>query len=205
MILRVIHGHAAYRDLEELARAFGPVLPATRGGDPGLRRVHVGHRDLSPNDNGPDAEAEIAVVTFWESAETVSDADRRGTSPLTIARRHLRDLEVEHFEIDETVFCDESKPVRLIRIATGRVSKPGAHTEMLELLRARAPLLGDPMVEAYTGRRMVGREVCVTFVSTWHEAPAGKQLEDALWPDIALRYDSFEVCVYRTMAMPEAR
>lgn len=202
MILRVIRGSAHNRDLAKIAASFGRARPARSGGDPALLRLHVGHRDVSPDNDGPDAEAEIAVVSSWDSAEAATAADARGASPLSVARQQLQDLQVEHFEIDETVLRDDDPPIKLVRIATGRFSKAGAHTEMLEALRERVPLLGDPVVEAYTGRRLLGREVCVTFVSTWHDVPAGQDLEAALWPDIALRYDSFEVCVYRTITIP---
>ena len=67
---------------------------------------------------------------------------------------------------------------------------------MLELLRRRAPLVGDDMAEAYVGRRIVGRAVEIAFVSTWQQVPADRRLEDTFWPDIALRYDHFLVEVY---------
>ena len=196
MILRVTRGRADYRVLQGIAASLQDALPSA---PVGLAQVHLAQRRGTVETSSARDGTEALVISLWESAESVASADARGASPLAIAGHQLEDLRVEHFEVDAVVRRESDRPTHLIRIATGRFSKPGAHTEMLETLRQRAPLIGEPMLAAYTGRRMTGREVCVTFVSTWHEAPPGQDLEKALWPDIALRYDSFEVSVYETI------
>jgi len=105
------------------------------------------------------------------------------------------------FEVDDTIRRDSDDEPVAIRIATGRFSKPGADAEMQNLLRQRAPLIGDEMAEAWVGRRLNGREVEVTFVSAWRRLPPDLSLEEAFWPDIALRYDEFAVEVYSAVGV----
>jgi hypothetical protein len=72
---------------------------------------------------------------------------------------------------------------------------------MQNLLRQRAPLIGDEMSEAWVGRRLTGRAVEVTFVSAWRRLPTDRSLEAAFWEDIALRYDHFSVEVYSAVGV----
>jgi hypothetical protein len=201
VILRVMHGIAAADQLEELATALCLVLPDGPSPEPGLARLHLASGAVTSL--GAGVQRPVVVLAFWESAEAAAVADRRGSSPLTIARRHLRDLVLEHFEIDESVRRDAHEPPRLIRIATGRFAKPGSDKEMLDVLRERVPGIGEPMADAYVGRRMIGREVQVTFVSTWREAPPDRDLAAALWADIALRYEAFEVGLFEIIPIEE--
>jgi len=127
--------------------------------------------------------------------------DANQTSPLVVARRLLHEVEVAHFEVDESIRRQSDEQPVALRIATGRFSKPGADAEMQDLLRERAPLIGDAMAEAWVGRRLTGREVEVTFVSAWRRLPEDHALDEAFWPDIALRYDQFAVEVYSTVGV----
>ena len=219
MILRVIHGRGAPGQLEAVAAALGEIYAPARPVESAIARLHLGQRRIpvEGESGGGDVAAdhafahnattrhkaaddiEICVLSCWRSAEAASAADARGTSPLAIARAELPDLSVEHFEIDETVLLDVDRPARVLRIATGQFSKLGADKEMLDVLRQRVPTIGAPMVEAHIGRRLVGREVRITFVSSWSEAPSGQDLRDAFWTDIALRYESFDVRVYEAV------
>jgi hypothetical protein len=189
VILRLIRGRAEPDQVESLRAA----LRGTRGTTasvPGPARLHLGTRPAAD-------ELDLAMVVFWPSAETLALADETDMSPLRAAQRlKLRDLEVAHFEIDETILRNSAQQPIAVRVATGRFSKPGADIEMQDLLRRRAPLIGDEMTEAYVGRRLVGRAVEVTFVSAWRARPADRSLEETFWPDIALRYDEFSVEVY---------
>ena len=196
MILRAIHGRAGRSELAALRATLDATL-GLREADLGLARFHVGAR---PAIGAPDDELEVLLISFWDSAEHAVGGDAREMSPLAVARRHLRDLSVAHFEIDETLLRHSETAPAALRLATGRFSKPGADAEMLNLLRQRAPLLGEDMTEAYVGRRLQGRAVEVTFVSIWASVPAEPPLEEALWPDIALRYDEFAVEVYAVVA-----
>jgi hypothetical protein len=143
-------------------------------------------------------------VSFWSSAEAATRADAGKISPLSLALTHLTEVEAAHFEVDETILRRSDDAPIAIRVFLGRFSKPGADIEMQELLRRRAPLLGDEMTEAYVGRRMIGRAVEVAFISAWRELPSDRQLEDPFWPDIVLRYDEFEIAVYPIATEPAA-
>lgn len=202
MILRAIRGRASRSELDELRAKLGATFEAAAHEQHGLARFHVGARPVpgsAPGGVGPAGnDLEVALVSFWASVEHASGGDAREISPFALARRHLRDVEVTHFEIDGTILRPSDVEPVAIRLATGRFSKPGADAEMLNLLRERAPLIGDEMTEAYVGRRLVGRAVEVTFVSAWSSIPADRPLEAAFWPDIALRYDEFSVLAYST-------
>ena len=141
------------------------------------------------------------IVSHWRSAEAAAEGDAANRSPLTFAARHLHALEVAHFEVDESIRRDSHEQPLAIRLATGRFSRPGADAEMQNLLRQRAPLIGDEMAEAWVGRRLVDRAVEVTFVSAWRRLPADRRLDEAFWPDIALRYDHFIVEVYAAVGV----
>ena len=190
MILRVIRGRASPQQLDQLRAALQTSFETNAVDVPGLTRFHFGSRQVS-------GQFDVVLVVFWGSAEAAANGDARGLTPLRVAEKlDLHYLEAAHFEVDETILRNaETSPVA-IRIATGRFSRRGADIEMQELLRQRAPLIGEEMTEAYVGRRLVGRAVEVTFVSLWQRPPEGRRLEDTFWPDIALRYNHFEVEVY---------
>ena len=204
MILRVIRGRAGRSELAALRSALESALGQGAHVQYGLTRFHVGWRETAAGAADAGDEVAVAIDSFWASAEHAARGDAREISPFALGRRHLRDLDVRHFEIDETILrSSEAAPIA-VRLATGRFSKPGADAEMLNLLRQRAPLIGDEMTEAFVGRRIDGRAVEVTFVSAWGSVPAGRPLETALWPDIALRYDEFNVEVYESVGVESA-
>lgn len=192
VILRVIRGRGDHDSIglvrAELVDRLGPG-PAAAGPD----RYHLGAREAR---EGLDA----LLLSCWASAEAAAAADASDTSPLRIASHHLESVEVAHFELDVVVVRDAAARPAFLRLGTGRFSRPGADVEMQELLRERLHTIGSEMTEAYVGRRMLGRAIDVTFVSAWSAAPAGLALEDAFWPDISLRYDRFDVEVYRAPA-----
>jgi hypothetical protein len=192
VILRLIRGRGGATEVDALCADLKARLGPDSGELAGPARFHLATRvDASDSD--------VLVIAFWASAEAAASGDRREISPFMLARRHLADLIAEVFEIDETILRRSDDEPELIRVATGTFSKPGADIEMLDLLRQRAPLIGDDMSEAFVGRRMVDRAVEVTFVSAWRSAPADRPLDEAFWPDIVLRYDSFDLAVYRTV------
>src|SRR5262245_29922951 len=112
----------------------------------GPERFHLGWRRDSDS-----AELGVAVISHWGSAEAAARADAERTSPLAIARVHLGEVEVAHFEVDETIRRSSAAEPIALRIATGRFSKPGADADMQNLLRQRAPGIGDEMTEAWVG------------------------------------------------------
>ena len=170
----------------------------------GLERLHIGWRPSqrrAGEDAVPDGDHDVALIAHWSTAEAATRGDESGTSPLTVVRRGLRDLAVAHFEVDETIRRHSEDAAVAIRIATGSFSRPGTDAEMQNLLRLRAPLIGDEMSEAWVGRRLTGRAVEVTFVSAWRRLPTDRSLEAAFWEDIALRYDHFSVEVYSAVGV----
>jgi hypothetical protein len=191
VILRLIRGRGGSAAVDALCAELKATLGPTSGELAGPARFHLATR---VDDSGPN----VLVTAFWASAEAAVSGDRREISPFSLARRHLTDVVAEVFEIDETILRRSDDEPQLIRVATGTFSKPGSDIEMLDLLRQRAPLIGDAMSEAFVGRRMVERAVEVTFVSAWRSAPDDRPLEEPFWPDIALRYDRFEVTVFET-------
>ena len=193
MILRVIRGRGSRSDVAALRAALDSALGPAAGERRGPERFHLGTRPPPGEANG---ELDVIVISHWASAEAARDGDAAQLSPLAFARRHLEPLEVVHFEVDETIRRHSDEPPLAIRVATGTFSKPGADAEMQNILRQRAPLIGEEMAEAWVGRRLAGRAVEVTFVSAWRRLPSDHRLEDAFWPDIALRYDEFAVEVY---------
>ena len=189
MILRVIRGRADRVRVVALRTAIEERLGP--GSDPkdGPDRHH---RGIRPAGEGVD----VLVLACWPSAEAAAAGDARNVSPLQLARHHLDDVTVEHFEVDRNALRDpEARPIAL-RVATGRFARPGGDIKMQELLRERLSSIGPEMTEAYVGRRIAGRGVDVTFVSVWRSRPGDPRLEDPFWPDISIRYDEFHVEVY---------
>ena len=193
VILRVIRGRAG-RDRVTALRAD---LVARLGEGPapaiGPDRYHLGARASGESED-------VLVLSCWPSAEAVEAGDRQDISPLRVASRHLKDLTVAHFEVDLNLLRDPDVHPIALRVATGRFSHPGTDIQMQELLRDRLHTIGEEMFEAYVGRRLVGRAVDVAFVSAWQARPSDHPLEDAFWPDISLRYDTFDVEVYGPVA-----
>jgi hypothetical protein len=205
VILRVMRGRG---DRHRIASLDDALRAELRTGDTdrrGPERFHLGWRSISAAAAGgsaaPEGGREVVIVSHWASAEDAARADEAKTSPLAIASRHLGSMQAVHFEVDDTIRRDSRDEPVAIRLATGRFSKPGADAEMQNLLRQRAPLIGEEMAEAWVGRRLTGRAVEVTFVSTWRRLPADRPLDEAFWPDIALRYDQFVVEVYSAVGV----
>lgn len=195
MILRVMRGRGSRQAFEQLGDGIQSGAADRRG----LERYHVAWRPARRNPNKGsigDGDRDILVVAHWSSTEAAAASDAAGLSPLASVRRLLSDVEIVHFEVDETIRRHSDDPAVAIRIATGTFSRPGTDAEMQNLLRERAPAIGDEMSEAWVGRRLTGRAVEVTFVSAWRRLPTDRSLEEAFWPDIALRYDQFVVEVY---------
>jgi len=190
VILRLIRGRGGSEEVERLRADLRARLGPESGEVAGPARFHLS--DRLAEGGGFD----VLVIAFWPSAEAAAAGDARQISPMSLAKRHLSEVAAQVFEVDETILRRSEDEPRCIRVATGTFSKPGSDIEMLELLRQRAPLIGDEMSEAYVGRRMVGRAVDVTFVSAWRVAPEDHSLREPFWEDIALRYDHFEIGVF---------
>jgi len=202
VILRVFRGRGDADQVAALDDALRTEPRRRIDGRHWPERLRVGWRPTPTAAAGAEQSAsdrDIVMVSHWSSPEAAAQADLAQASPIAIARRHLSEVDVAHFELDDVISRHTDDEPIAIRIATGRFSRPGADTEMQNLLRQRAPLIGDEMAEAWVGRRLTGRAIEVTFVSTWRRLPTDRPLEEAFWPDIALRYDKFVVEVYTTV------
>ena len=195
MILRVLRGRGSRDDIVALEAALARVAGEATAERAGPAWFRLGWRRAEGLDR------EVVVVSHWSSAEAATKSDANQTSPVAFARQHVGDIELVHFEVDDTIRGHSTEEPVAIRIATGRFSRPGADREMQDLLRERAPRIGAEMAEAWVGRRLTGRDVEVTFVSAWRRLPEDRRLDDAFWPDIALRYDQFVVEVYSTLGV----
>ena len=192
MILRVIRGRTDRGRVE----AFRAALVETLGDGPtpttGPDRYHLGVRPAGE-------ELDVLLLACWPSAEAAADSDARDVSPMRVASRYLDRVDITHFEVDMNLLRDPDVRPMALRVATGSFVRPGGDIQMQELLRARMPLLGAEMTEAYVGRRLHGRAVDVTFISAWQAIPPEHSLDEPFWSDISVRYDEFSVEVYRAL------
>jgi hypothetical protein len=192
LILRIVRGDVAPQGLQPLldgfVREYAPVARAT----PGLIRFHVA---VGPSP----AESELVIVTFWSSVDAAlaafgGDLDEPRT--LDGLRSPVDMREVAYWEVDETLLRRSDRPASLLRLTFGRVSE-GADAAIQEELRRRLHLLEGEMTEAYIGRRLIGTEVEIAFVSAWAQVPEGRDLGQPVWPDISTGYTTFELGLYR--------
>jgi hypothetical protein len=146
---------------------------------------------------------DLLAVSIWESVEAAVDAGARiGDAGLDRRLADIGELDTPClFDIGGTWTQRSTGAPILLRLAIGRFTRNGADLEMQELLRRRMPTLGEAMSEACVGRRIVDRSVEVLFYSAWIAEPPGVRLDEALWPDISLRYDSFAVRVFIPLAL----
>jgi heme-degrading monooxygenase HmoA len=192
LILRIVRGDVAPGGLHSLVEGFiHGYAPAARV-TPGLIRYHVG---IGPGD----ADSQVVVVTFWTSVDAAlaaygGDLDRPRTLDGLSDNVILR--EVAYWEVDETLLRRSERAPSLLRLTFGRVSE-GADAAIQDEIRQRMHLLEPEMTEGYIGRRLLGTEVEIAFVSAWSQAPAGRDLSAPVWPDVADRYASFGLEIYR--------
>jgi heme-degrading monooxygenase HmoA len=196
MILRIVRGRVRAARLRSVAdrfeRRYAPVARTT----PGLQRYHVAVR--------PDGEDhELVVVTFWSSVEAAlaayggnldTDLTLDQVSGGDDAATGVEGSSVAYFEVDETQLRSSTADAAALRITVGRV-RQGLDAAIQHELRERMRDLDAGLSEAYVGRRILGTEVEVAFVSAWQK-PADRRLDQPIWPDISGRYDAFEIAVF---------
>src|SRR5262245_26686859 len=199
MILRIVRGRARPAERAWVAAALG-----LGTGRPGAICFHAGVR--------PAGEwLDIVTVGCWPAArlaeltaaDPVEGRYGPGGGP---ADWPVEVLDRAHFEVDKPILRPGSggADALAIRVATARFSRTGSDIEMQELLRHRAPEIGDDMTEAYVGRRIAGRNVEVVFVSVWSRVPTDPRLDEIFWPEIALAYDEFFIDVYSALSLAPA-
>jgi len=188
VILRIVRGMVASGNLPDLRAEFARTLePAFRAAS-GLVRYHAAIRPEG-------AEHRLVVVTCWTSVDAAVVAyggDLDTPRSLVGTPQYATLTEVAYFEVDESQLRRVDPNPEILRLTVGRVAQ-GIDAGIQQELRARLHELEDAMIEAYVGRRIVGTDVEVAFVSAWAEAPAGRALDQPIWPDISARYDVFQV------------
>jgi hypothetical protein len=194
MILRIVRGRVAADGVEGVAAALAATAPGHASTRPGLVRSHVGLRPLAAG------ECEMVLVTCWETVDAAiaADVELDGTRPHDGATADAWLREVAYFEVDESTLRRSDAAADILRISVGRVAR-GVDVDIQRELRERMHLLDPAMTEGYVGRRILGNDVEIAFISAWHHEPAGRSLEDPLWPDISAGYDAFEVARYRSL------
>lgn len=178
-VLRIVWGRVEEHGLPALADAFDA---ATQGGPSigGLIAWHLGLRPVGDHH-------EVAAVTVWDSVEDALAAFADGlTSNRTLAHLdHVADFSgADFYEIEGTHVRSATDDTVALRVATG-ILPSGPETEILSEMRRRLTSVGSDAVEAYVGRRLVGRGVEAVFVSLWEGAPDLGRLDDPIWPDLA--------------------
>ncbi|NJD29554.1 MAG: hypothetical protein FIA92_14840 [Chloroflexi bacterium] len=142
----------------------------------------------------------------WLDFITAPSGSRNGDD-FSVASRllapNLAAHQVAHFELEQPLIRESAVEPAILRLTVGGFSARGADVRMQDLLRERIPAISREMTEAYVGRRIVGRAVEVTFISTWIRAAADRSLAEPLWPDIAVRYDTFYLGLYRPLTDTE--
>lgn len=193
MILRIVRGVIGPGRPEPVDEALlERSLPVTRAA-PGLVRFHVAVR--------PEGERRrVAIVTFWASVEAAIHAyggDPGAPHSLdAVARGGAEPTKVAYFEVDETQLRRSERDPAILRVTVGRVTR-GLDAAIQQELRSRMHELDESMTEAYVGRRILGSEVEVMFISAWERVPPGRSsLDEPLWPDISAKYDVFSVETY---------
>jgi heme-degrading monooxygenase HmoA len=191
MILRIVRGRVRPGCLGALAEGYvnryAPLARAT----PGLVRFHVAVR---PVEDGH----ELVVVTFWASVDAALaayDGDLDALRTLDGLSDRVDFATAEFFEVDESQLRRSTADVAVLRITVGTTSR-GIDASIQQELRARLHELDGSLIEAHVGRRIVGAEVQVAFISAWQEIPADRSLDEPIWPDISSRYDAFSVATY---------
>ena len=195
MILRIVRGRVAAHRVEGLTATFGASPGGRAGATPGLVRSHIGVRPFG-------GEHEVVLVTCWE---TVDAAIAAGGGDLDGLRSHdgvTADAElpeIAYFEVDESMLRRSEAAADVLRLSVGRVAR-GLDVDIQHELRERMHLLEPEMTEGYVGRRIVGGDVEIAFLSAWEREPAGRSLDAPVWPDISAGYDAFEVTTFRPLA-----
>ena len=196
MILRIVRGRVASDRLDDLVATFDEPFRTAALSTPGLVRFHVGVRAPSAD------ECELVVVTFWATVEHALEAyggSLDAVRMLDWAGDPAALHEVAYFEIDESTLRRSEADASILRLTVGRVAR-GLDADIQAELRSRMHALEPEMTEAYVGRRILGADVEIAFISAWRREPATRSLDAPFWPDISARYDAFEVATYEPIA-----
>jgi hypothetical protein len=186
VILRVVNGRVPEGQLAAVRAALErDYVPAARR-QAGLDRYLIATR-------ADGAGHEIALMTVWTDVESALAAYGGNLAA-------VRTLDgVDHGELLESVDYYEVGPEEIrrgdgqprhLRLTAGTVGH-GLDADIQRDLRSRLGELETELVDAYVGRRVQGASVEIAFVSTWSAPPAGRALDQPIWPDISAQYETF--------------
>jgi len=190
VILRVASGRVRPGELDAVTDAFRRTYVPVARAAPGLERFLVGARAA------PDGGHFLAAMTLWgtvDAALTAYGGDLGAVRTLDGVTHGEQLTRVDYYEVDtETSVHRARGDARFLRLTAGRVAR-GLDADIQQELRRELPHLPDELVDAWIGRRVLGEDVEIAFVSTWRDAPGGRPLDGPLWPSISDRYDEFRV------------
>jgi hypothetical protein len=202
VILRVVDGTIPAGQLEEirvaLERDYVPAAMRT----PGLERYIVATR---PADGGD----QLAMLTVWADVDSALRAygGNLGAVATLDGIGHGEVLEhVDYYEVDDGESRRLPGVPKFLRLSTGSVGR-GLDADIQRDLRGRLADLGPETVDAYVGRRVKGPFVEIALASAWLRPPAGRTLDDPLWPDLSEFFETFGIRVLEVLleGAPPAR
>ena len=196
MILRIVRGRVAVHRVAGLTATFEQSPDGRARVAPGLVRSHVGIRPIAGEEH------EVVLVTCWDTVEAAIAAgggELDGLRSLDGVTADAALREIAYFEVDESTLRRSEAAADVLRLSVGRVAR-GLDVDIQHALRERMHLLEPEMTEGYVGRRILGGDVEIAFISAWEREPAGRSLDAPVWPDISASYDAFEVATFRPLA-----
>jgi hypothetical protein len=196
VILRIVRGRVGADRLDGVVATFDETFREAARSTPGLVRFHVATRAMTAD------EGELVVVTFWATVELALQAyggALGGVRTLDWPGDRAALQDIAYFEVDESTLRGSDADARFLRLTVGRVAR-GLDVDIQGELRTRMHALDDEMTEAYVGRRILGDDVEIAFLSAWQRVPTTRSLDAPFWPDISARYDAFEVATYEPIA-----
>jgi hypothetical protein len=196
VILRIVHGRLGDDVLDTVVGAYRRDYLPVAARSEGLERFAIGSRFAA------DGGYQLAAMTLWTTVEAALAAyDGDLTRPRTLdGQAHGETLtRVDYYEVDAGAAIRRAGSPQHLRITAGSVAR-GMDADIQHELRRRLPELPAEAVDAFVGRRVLGNDVEIAFVSTWAGVPDGWSLDDPVWPAISERYDKFRIGVYDLFA-----
>jgi hypothetical protein len=199
MILRIANGHVASGRLADVAASYRERYVPVASTTAGLGRFYLGARPVEDGHR-------IALMTIWSSLDAAMVAfggDLTSLRTLDAADHGEQLIDVDFYEVEAAPRPAEAE-ARSIRLSAGRVAR-GMDADIQHALREEVPNLPAQCVEGWVGRRVLGTDVEIAFVSTWSREPEGRRLDEPLWPAISARYDTFRLEVLEIVLHGEGR
>ncbi len=200
MILRVVNGRVPEGQLAAVRASLERDYVAAARRQPGLDRFLIATR---PEGSGH----EIAMMTVWTDVESALAAYGGNLAAVRTLDGvgHGELLEsVDYYEVGPEEMRRRDGEPRHLRLTAGTVGH-GLDADIQRALRSRLGELEAELIDAYVGRRVQGSSVEIAFVSTWSASPAGRALDEPIWPDISAQYDTFVVRLFDVLLVGSPR